>query len=355
MRHYRQSLITLAAALIVTIGVSFVDAQPIKKPVPPDPAPKEPVRARLQREGDEFPEEKITPDDGDKAFKLTRRNPTFAPEEYSAKILEVKAKEITVQSKDKNDSIELVLTDDAVVTLNRQPAKLSDLKAGDYVLVSERVGQSGMISKLDVGRAPHVGTSPKSTDSSANRTDSDERLLKGEQAALGVVISDSPGLGVLIVKVNQDTPAWISGLTAGDYLMRLEAQSIKTPEDYLTILQDQAPRGSVKLVVWREGKTFSGTSELMSATNAGDMVVDNGISLLYQQQSEFQKARPTALELETREPVTIEDTNGSVTEIDTVDTINPGSYGDLIKEHRKIKQRLEQLNKQLDRLKQEEK
>lgn len=354
MRHYKLCLVTLSFALVCTLDSSLTHAQAIKGLVPPDPAPKEPVTDRLEREGDEFPEEKIILDEEAPALKLTRRNPTFAPEESIAKILDVKTNEIIIQPKDQRDSVELVLTEDAVVTLNHQPAKLSDLKAGDYVLVSDRVAQSGMISKLDVGRAPHVGNSPKATNSQANRTESEDLLTKGERAALGVVISDSPGLGVLIVKVNQDTPAWLAGLSAGDYLMRMDAQSIKTPEDYLAILQDHDPRGSVKLTVWREGKTFSGTSELMSATNARDMVVDNGFALLTQSPSETRGSRLTTFEVETRKPVTVENVDGSVTEIVTDDDINVQSYGELIQEHRKIQQRLKRLNEQLERLKKED-
>jgi serine protease Do len=62
---------------------------------------------------------------------------------------------------------------------------------------------------------------------------------------------------VLVVNVDQDGPAGSVGLAIGDYLMGLDRRVVMTPEDAIATLMRYAPRTTVIMTVWRQGKTLT--------------------------------------------------------------------------------------------------
>ena len=75
----------------------------------------------------------------------------------------------------------------------------------------------------------------------------------------GFVVSDSPGEGVLVADVQPGGPAAEAGVRAGDYLTRMNDQSVQTPEDVKKLAKQNAgPEGEtqpIPVTVWRDGGT----------------------------------------------------------------------------------------------------
>ena len=106
------------------------------------------------------------------------------------------------------------------------------------------------------------------------------RIISGKRAYLGVRLEPlTPDLaeyfkrpesgGALILEVLKESPAEKSGLKAGDVILTIERESIKTPEDVIQILREFESGESIQIEVIRHGhsQTFSVTLDEQSVGN----------------------------------------------------------------------------------------
>jgi C-terminal processing protease CtpA/Prc len=182
--------------------------------------------------------------------------------------------------------------------------------------------------------------------------------LPVDQGGLGLVVSDSPNHGILILNVNRDTPAWTEGIQTGDYLLELAGKDIVTPTDFLTVVRSHPPRESVSLVVWRKGKPLKGDVILTTAEAADDRVAEDGRALIIAEthgdDTVVIKRTPDRSENLDREPeqptvVLDKEPDGTAVVIDRarVEPI-PTDYEELAQKYRQLQLRIQQLEEQVN-------
>jgi len=251
----------------------------------------------------------------------------------------------------------------AKVTLNRQPAKLADLKPGDFVRIMTPPGDAKVAIEVAAARVIH--DTPPQPDPMAQptvRTPRNTREpLPGQQGGLGLVVSDSPQNGVLILHVKRGTPAWDAGIQTGDYLLELSGQEIVTPEDFLATVRQHAPRESVNVVVWRKGRPRNGDVILTTREAADDREAEDGRALIMAEthgdDTVVIKRTPDRTEVLDREPdqptvVLDKEPSGTAVVIDRakVQPI-PTDYEELARQYRLLQDRLDQLEQEVNRKK----
>jgi hypothetical protein len=254
----------------------------------------------------------------------------------------------------------VTVSPNAKVTLNREPAKLADLKASDFVRILTPPGDAKVAIEVAAARVihdtpPQPEPMPKAPRPRVNADDP----LPNHQGGLGVVVSDSPQNGVLILQVNRDTPAWDAGIQTGDYLLELEAQEIVTPEDFLRTVRKHAPRETVRIVVWRKGKPLRGDVVLTTREAADDREAEDGRALIVAEthgdDTVVIKRTPDRTEVLDREPdqptvvLDREPATGTAVVIDPARVAPlPTDYDELAKQYRLLLERVQQLEQQID-------
>lgn len=263
--------------LIVSLAVLFVLAASIAsgqgQVVPPAP------NTRPSRDAETTPRA-----EDESGVQLIRRSEEAEETpSFRGRIAAIDGTSVTVDRQDIDQNTVIETTNETKITINGGPTKLGTLRQGDYVEVFMSPSNPETIVELKAGRPTFLRIGDRSDREGRQRDtgrqrQSTERL--NQQPGLGLVMSDSPDQGLLIVLVRQNTPAWTAGMQAGDYLMELQNRSIETPDDYIRVLGEQDVEDEVSLKVWREGKLMRGSSKLTRADLARDVIVDNGLALL---------------------------------------------------------------------------
>ena len=88
-------------------------------------------------------------------------------------------------------------------------------------------------------------------------------------AALGVIVSDSPGEGVLVQDVMPQSPAEAAGVVPGDFIIGVDGIPIQKPDDLSSIIQSKKVGDRVQVEVWRDGD--QSTQEISLAASATDV------------------------------------------------------------------------------------
>ncbi|TWT79605.1 putative periplasmic serine endoprotease DegP-like precursor [Planctomycetes bacterium CA13] len=86
-----------------------------------------------------------------------------------------------------------------------------------------------------------------------------------ESAHLGIEVTDSPGVGVLVNMVAIGGPADLVGIRSGDYLLSINGDPIETPSDLVKRVAVQKPGDRITLGVWRAGEEM--TKQALLATS----------------------------------------------------------------------------------------
>lgn len=71
---------------------------------------------------------------------------------------------------------------------------------------------------------------------------------------LGVIVSRTPGAGVLVHAVAARGPAAMADIRRGDFLLKLGDQEIESPQHLREMLSEHKPGDEVELTVWRAGE-----------------------------------------------------------------------------------------------------
>lgn len=246
----------------------------------------------------------------------------------------------------------------AKVTLNREPAKLEDLKPSDFVRITTPPGDLKVAIEVAAARVIHdTPPQPDPVPRAPRPMTNNAAPLPDQQGGLGLVVMDSPQNGVLILQVNRDTPAWGAGIQTGDYLVSLAGKEIVTPTDFLTTVRQHAPRESVEIVLWRKGKPLKGDVILTTREAADDREAEDGRALIIAEthgdDTVVIKRTPRTETLD-REPdkstvVLDKEPAGTavVLEPARVEPL-PADYEELARKYRLLQDRVLQLEKQLN-------
>jgi hypothetical protein len=340
------------AILFLTAGTAFAQITEATTQPPESPKPRFP-----QLPGDEVdvpknevpgaPDTIVSPKEGEfvgRIEKLDGRSLTF--KQNDAEKLKAEVKTVTVAP-------------NAKVTLNREPAKLEDLKADDFVRITTPPGDVKVAIEVAAARVIH-DTPPQDPKAKTLRPPKNEKdPLPDRQGGLGIVVSDSPLNGILILHVHKDTPAWTSGIQTGDYLMALGAKEIETPEDFLVTVRQHAPRESVKIELWRKGKPLRGDVVLTTREAADDREAEDGRALIIADTHgedtvviERNPDRTEALDPEPEQSTIVidrepKDKTAVVIDPDRVETL-PTDYEELAKQYRLLQERVQDLERQIN-------
>lgn len=200
------------------------------------------------------------------------------------------------RGKDKEEAAILEVEEHADVTLNHEPVKFKVLKKGDVARFVLEENDPVKVEKVEIARAqsvepaivlrtsadefqPKTGNlrvANKPVTTEAAPSPAEDQSLEG---GLGVVVTDSPNQGILILSVRPGSPAATDGLQSGDYLLELDGNKIDTPDDFLKLVKAQKPGDTVTIQMWRRGTPLTGTIKLTSQISARDANSVEGLAL----------------------------------------------------------------------------
>lgn len=288
-----------------------------------------------------------------------------------ARIVNLENRQMTVMDKDQEEKYTVTIAKDARVTLNRKPAKVSELKPNDFVRLT--LDPANPKSATVVAAARVIKDTPPSE--ATIKTPRPLPMPKGKttgvvpRAGLGVVVSDSPGEGILVLDVQRRTPAWDADIQTGDYLLKVDAKTIITPEDFLETIRTQTPNDAVRLEVWRDGKTREGAVKLTTYEAAPDREATDDRAYIvgetHGDDTVVIKRTPGRTETLDREPdqntVVIDRTHNETAVIERQnpapivvekrqDVQVPDNYDDLATKYRELQQRFDLLEVKLRQL-----
>ena len=117
--------------------------------------------------------------------------------------------------------------------------------------------------------------------------------------SLGIWVADSPGTGVLVVDVAEESPAAIAGIRAGDFILSVDDSPVEKPRNLQRALRSRRGGDHVSIELWRNGKTESVDAEL--AVAAGEQAVQDrvwlGVALKGAGADDDQPARPVIIQV----------------------------------------------------------
>lgn len=84
-------------------------------------------------------------------------------------------------------------------------------------------------------------------------------------AELGVVVVDSPGVGVLVQSVIDGFAADSAGISSGDFIMAIDGTAVNEPSDLATAIRAKKVGSSIAVDVWRDGQQVSKQARLTAS------------------------------------------------------------------------------------------
>ena len=92
--------------------------------------------------------------------------------------------------------------------------------------------------------------------------------LQEIEGGLAEALEIAPGSGVLLAKVEEDSPAEKAGLQKGDVVTKVGSQAVGTPDELRTAIRGNHEGDTVKLTILRDGKTRTLDAHLTAAPKA---------------------------------------------------------------------------------------
>ncbi len=200
----------------------------------------------------------------------------------------------------------------ASITLNGVPVSLSELRPGDKIRVTTpktelRTAIAVTATRGEVTADPlqdepadqprnqanakdgqqnrQVAESPRGQPDRTVPADAQARPKDEQRAALGVLLGESRGGGVLIRDVAPNGAAAQAGMRVGDYVLSIDNQPVSSPRELAQRIEQKEPGDTVRLRVWR---------------NEQEMMVDATLvpqrELAFRQNQEEQGERPDRAE-----------------------------------------------------------
>jgi hypothetical protein len=83
-----------------------------------------------------------------------------------------------------------------------------------------------------------------------------------DAVSLGVTVTDSPGTGVLVVEVAEQSPADVAGIRADDFILSVDEKDVEKPNQLQKVLRSRGVGEQVSIGLWRGGKTLSVSADL---------------------------------------------------------------------------------------------
>ena len=75
-------------------------------------------------------------------------------------------------------------------------------------------------------------------------------------AELGVVVVDSPAVGVLVQSVIAGLPADAAGINSGDFIMAVDGTAVVEPGDLANAIRAKSVGSTIAVDLWRDGQEF---------------------------------------------------------------------------------------------------
>ncbi|HUG90657.1 MAG TPA: PDZ domain-containing protein [Planctomycetaceae bacterium] len=175
------------------------------------------------------------------------------PVRVTGKIVRVEDNRLTLKTNDTNDSLTYTIDATAEVVLNKEPAQLRDLRPGDFIRLTLTDGEAPQAELVWAARIKEQADQPDQTFPATVFDDFPPprgRAARGQAGGLGVVVTNTPGAGVLIVGVRTGTPAAEVGLTSGDYILAVNNQRIMSGPQLINSIRSQQAGQAVALTVW---------------------------------------------------------------------------------------------------------
>ncbi len=118
-----------------------------------------------------------------------------------------------------------------------------------------------------VGILTFIGTIPLSAQDATPAGDAGS-ADGPSHAQLGIEVTDSPGVGVLVSMVSSGGPADRVDIRPGDFLLAVDGKPIQKPIDLVDAVRRQQPGSELKINLWRDGEETEKRVVLAASSDA---------------------------------------------------------------------------------------
>jgi serine protease Do len=133
-----------------------------------------------------------------------------------------------------------------------------ELRDGDVVIDGKKVAPYTIGRNLKIIKklGKNLSRLERGADIELNLPDGDDQdFNSGKRAMLGISTAPSPkNNGAIVEQVNENSPAELSGLQKGDIIVKVDAQTINSPQDLVSSINSHKPGDKVEITYQRNNK-----------------------------------------------------------------------------------------------------
>ena len=191
----------------------------------------------------------------------------------TGRIVRIEENRITLETNDTNEEVTFAVDARGDIVLNKETAELRDLRPGDFVRLTLTAGEKPQAEMVWAARVKAESDQPdqyfppaafRETGEEARRSERrGQGRIRGQMAGaggLGVVVTETPGVGVMVVGVRAGTPAAQAGLYVGDYIVGIDNRQIQNGQQFIQTIQSYRPGAEAVLTVWSQNQQGFGTA-----------------------------------------------------------------------------------------------
>lgn len=191
----------------------------------------------------------------------------------TGRIVRIEENRITLTTNDTNKEVTFAVDARGEIVLNKDTAELRDLQPGDFVRLTLTNGEKSQAEMVWAARVKAESDQPdqyfppaafRETGEEARRSERQgQGRVRGRMSGaggLGVVVTETPGVGVMVVGVRAGTPAAEAGLYVGDYIVGIDNRQIQNGQQFIQTIQSYRPGAEAVLTVWSQNQQAFGTA-----------------------------------------------------------------------------------------------
>ena len=191
----------------------------------------------------------------------------------TGRIVRIEENRITLKTNDTNEEMTFAVDARGEIVLNKDTAELRDLRPGDFVRLTLTTGEKPQAEMVWAARVKAESDQPDQTFPPAAFRETGEEARRSERqgqgrvrgrmsgaGGLGVVVTETPGVGVMVVGVRAGTPAAEAGLYVGDYIVGIDNRQIQNGQQFIQTIRSYQPGAEAVLTVWNQNQQAFGTA-----------------------------------------------------------------------------------------------
>lgn len=190
----------------------------------------------------------------------------------TGRIVQIEDDRITLKKNDTNEEMTFAVDARGEIVLNKETAELRDLRPGDFVRLTLSAGEKPRAEMVWAARVKAESDQPdqyfppaafRETPEEGREARQGRGRVRGRMSGaggLGVVVTETPGVGVMVVGVRAETPAAEAGLYVGDYIVGIDNRQIQNSQQFIRTVRSYRPGTEAVLTVWSQNQQGFGTA-----------------------------------------------------------------------------------------------